>query len=387
MNLVYSLPHHGFDTELQSASREHFADAGHTADAFVEKSAETVGVSKTTVHRALSNSGRISEDTRQKILKAARDLDYRPNNLARGLRSRKSATVGFIVTGLNTFYSSILEGAEELAVESGYSILLARSGGDPEREMMNLDILREKRVDGILVAPSHSRAGADYYRKLLDTGPPFVFFDRDLPGTEADCVMTDNFTGGLMAGRHLVSVGRTNIAFGCVSDIEMQSTSVKERLRGFRTALAEAGLSVGAMVGESRQGGGSHALFAAGAMVDYVQGGGKLDAVFAANDAAAVGIMTGLRRVGLVVPDDVAVVGFDGLGIASYLRPSLTTVRQPTKQMGMEAMRLLQESMTESNGARHRKRILLAPQLVVRESCGTRSFGDWDLTLEDDLPV
>ena len=349
--------------------------------------AESVGVSKTTVHRALSNSGRISEETRQKILKVARELDYRPNNLARGLRSRKSATIGFVALGLSTFYASILEGAEGLAADSGYSILIARSGGSPIREMKHLDVLREKRVDGILVAPSHPKTAAEYYRKLLDTGPPFVFIDRDMPGTEADCVMTDNFSGGLLAGRHLVSLGRSRIVFGCVFEHEMQSTSVKERLRGFRAALAEAGMPVVAMVGEGRPGGGSQAGFAAAAMAEYVRGGGKLDAVFAGNDAAAVGIMNGLRVVGLNVPDDVAVVGFDGLDIASYVRPSLTSIKQPTKQMGAEAMRLLLESMSESDGARQRKRILLAPELVIRESCGARVFGDSDLPLDDYFPI
>lgn len=347
--------------------------------------AKMVGVSRTTVHRALSRSGRISEETRRKILDVARQLDYRPNNLARGLRSQKSATIGIIVTGLNTFYSTILGGAEDLAAENGYSILLARSGGSPAREVEDLDVLREKRVDGIIVAPAHPVRSAPYFKKLLDTGPPFVFIDREVEGIPADSVSTDNFTGGLIVGRHLISIGRTKIAFGCVEDTEMEATSIRERLRGLNAALDEAGLPLVAMIGAGMSAAGSRAAFASAAIESFIRDGGKADAIFAANDATAIGILVKLQRMGIAVPDDVALVGFDGLDISCYVRPALTTVKQPTRQMGEEAVRLLLERISADNGERYSKRILLPPELVVRESCGAKRPGDPSIPLDEEF--
>lgn len=334
--------------------------------------AERVGVSKTTVHRALANVGRISPETREKILKVAAELDYRPNNLARGLRSQKSATIGFVVIGLtNSFYSTILEGVESVATDSGYSILVARSGARPSRELQHLNVLREKRVDGIIVAPSHPTQNTDYYQKLRDDGVPFVFIDRFMPSVEADYVLTDNCMGGYLAGRHLVSLGRRRIGFGTLPGNEMLATSVRERLRGLVAALDEAGIGPPIMLDEDLPESQPQEFFAAAAVERFLQNGGTLDGVFGCNDNTAIGVMTGLSRAGLRVPEDVSVVGFDDLDIAPYVRPALTTIRQPARRLGEEAMRLLLEKMS-SSGPVSCKHILLPPQLVVRESCGGR---------------
>ncbi len=345
--------------------------------------AERVGVSKTTVQRALSNSGRISEKTRLKVLQAARELDFRPNNLARALRFQKSTTIGLVLCSLSSLSDLVLGGAEVLARQHGYGILVTCSRLDPVSETRGLDMMREKRVDGMIVFPAHPEINADYYRKLQQTGPPFVFIDREMPGIDADCVMTDNFAGGLMAGRHLISLGRREMAFACVCGVEALATSVTERLRGFRTALEEAGMPVEALIGEGTPPRAPLAGFAAAAMADYLQGGGKLDAVFAANDSVAVGVMHTLRRVGLRVPDDVSVVGFDGLEIASSAWPMLTTIGQPVDQVGEEAMKLLLESMSPGPAARCPKRILLTPKLLIGGSCGSEDHRDSALPFDD----
>lgn len=334
--------------------------------------AERVGVSKTTVHRALANVGRISPETREKILKVAAELDYRPNNLARGLRSQKSATIGFVVIGLtNSFYSTILEGVESVATDNGYSILVARSEARPSRELQHLNVLREKRVDGIIIAPAHPTQNVDYYRKLRDDGIPFVFIDRFVPSVEADYVLTDNFVGGYLAGRHLTSLGRRRIGFGTLPGSEMLATSVRERLRGLSAALDEAGTGPPIMLGEDLPGFRPQEGFAAASVERFLQTGGVLDGVLGCNDNTAIGVITGLNRTGLRVPEDVSVVGFDDLDIAPYVRPALTTIRQPARRLGEEAMRLLLEKMS-SNAPVSCKHILLPPQLVVRESCGGR---------------
>lgn len=333
--------------------------------------AERVGVSKTTVHRALSNVGRISEETREKILRVARELDYRPNNLARGLRSQKSATIGVVAVGLtNSFYSTILEGIESVAAQSGYSILLACSGGRPSRELMNLNVLREKRVDGVIVAPAHPKENFNHFQRLQNSGVPFVFIDRFMPGIEADYVMTDNFTGGYLAGEHLVSLGRKRITFGCVPQNEMNSTSVKERLAGLKAAVEENGLEFAGMVGRGMPNITPQEAFAAASVESFIRAGNTLDAVLCTNDSTAIGIITGLKNMGMSVPDDVAVVGFDDLDIAPFVRPALTTVRQPTRKIGEEAVRLLLDRMTDPQRDMHPRHMLLPPELVIRESCG-----------------
>ena len=209
--------------------------------------ARRVGVSKTTVHRALSNVGGINHETRERILKVAAELDYTPNNLARGLRSHKSATIGFVVTGLtNSFYSSILEGVESVSTHAGYSILVAGTAGKPSAEVQHLNVLREQRVDGMIIAPAHSKANVGYYDKLLKTGIPFVFMDRFIPEVDADYVVTDNFAGGYMAAKHLIGLGKRRIGFGTTPGPEMMAASSSERLRGAETALEEAGLQLSA---------------------------------------------------------------------------------------------------------------------------------------------
>ena len=337
--------------------------------------AERVGVSKTTVHRALSNVGRISSETREKILKVAAELDYRPNSLARGLRSRKSATIGFVVIGLtNSFYSAILEGVETVSSEHGYSILVARTSARPSREIQHLDLLREKRVDGAIIAPADPKENTEYYKRLQDVGIPFVFIDRYMPSIDSDYVMTDNYLGGYMAGQHLVKLGRKHIGFGCLSGNEMRSTSASERLRGFTAALDEAGLGPPIMLGKDLPGFQPQEGFAAASVERHVQDGGDLDGIFGVNDNTAIGAIAGLKNLRLDVPGDVSVVGFDDLDISQYLQPALTTVRQPTRQLGAEAMKLLVERMS----ARHHgpyEHMLLPPELVIRESCGAKNKG------------
>lgn len=331
--------------------------------------AERVGVSKTTVHRALNNVGRISPETREKIIKVAAELDYKPNNLARGLRSQKSITIGLVVIGLtNSFYATILEGVENIATETGYSVLIARTTGSVKREVKHLDLLREKRVDGIIIAPAHPVENAAYFERIRETGIPFVFIDRNVPSVESDYVMTDNYLGAYMAGKHLASLGRKKICIAILPGNEMISTSATERLRGLTAALLEAGLEPPAWIGQGMPSQKPQEAFAAVAVEKFLKDGGEVDGVFAINDNTAIGVITGLKHMSLSVPGDVSVVGFDDLDIAPFIQPPLTTVRQPSRQIGEEAVHLLLRRI--DNPSISYKHLLLPPELIIRESCG-----------------
>jgi DNA-binding LacI/PurR family transcriptional regulator len=337
----------------------------------MEAIAEYAGVSRTTVSRVLANKGRISEKTRQKVLQVARELDYLPNDVARALRAKKSATVGYCACALTSLDSQIILGAEQMARSNSYNILVNCSLLDPTHEIQNIEILREKRVDGVIVFPSHPETNAHYYQRLLDTGFPIVFVDRDMPGVEANSVMTDNYTGGLLAGRHLVSLGRRKMVFVSNFGQDRLATSISERLRGFRAALAEAGLSAPAVLGDDEP---EH--YATQALAKYIQSGNELDAVFAVNDSVAANVMFGLHHMGLRVPDDVSIVGYDGLDIQSWTTPRLTSIGQPAREIGREAMRLLLDSITAGESVRCPVRILLTPKLIIGGSCGSRQDCD-----------
>jgi DNA-binding LacI/PurR family transcriptional regulator len=335
--------------------------------------AKMLGVSKTTVHRALTNSGRISPQTKARILELAKQLDYHPNNLARGLRSRRSGTIGILAVEIaSSFYPGLMDGIEAVAAEKGYNVLLACSHGSPLREATQLDMLREKCVDGIIIIPVPSEANLSYYKKMLEAKIPFVLIDRYLPELDTHYVTTDNFQGGYIAGLHLIRLGRRKLGFVTTTSHERSATSIADRFAGLATAAEEHGLPPIQIIGLDTPDASSSEEFAHQAVSNFLRAGHTVDGVLAAGDQLAIGAMFGFRERGLRVPEDVSVIGYNDILVAPYVQPPLTTVRQQKKRMGEEAARLLfsiLDGTLDSNLPTH---ILLPPELVVRESCGAK---------------
>lgn len=331
--------------------------------------AEMLGVSKTTVHRALTNTGRISPRTKEKVLALAKELNYRPNRLARGLRSRRSASIGVVLTGIKSSYSSaLLEGIETIAFEGGYSILLSCSHCYPELETKHLDVLREKMVDGIILVPAHPEANAGYYQQMLDDGAPVVFMDRYVPEVDAYCVMTDNRTGGYLAAKHLTELGHRDLAFFTTPEIERESTSVCERLAGFTEGAREAGIESVQVIGPGAEECRPVEEYARRAIRSFFASGTRVTAIMTVNDNLAFGALRGLIEEGLRVPDDVSLVGYDDLDINPYIHPAMTAVSQPKQAMGREAVRILLGLIEGRISKAEPKRVLLKPELIVRET-------------------
>jgi len=332
--------------------------------------AREVGVSKTTVYRALHNKGRIHPKTREHILRVAQELGYRPNLVARSLRIQKTSTIGLVVIGLTgSFYSHILEGVDGVAQATEYGILLACSYGYPDKERRIIQMLLDKRVDGLMVAPADPEENREFYEELLALQVPVVLIDRYIPAVPIDYVATNNELGGYLATRHLLELNRRQIVFVSNGSRERRATSVVGRFAGYQRALAEYNICQTVELGPGLPDILPEEEYAYNAVSHYLDQGGTMDGVFAVNDDVAYGAIRALQARGIRVPDDVSVVGFDNQDTAKFFLPPLTTVAQPMRKIGQQAASLLLERIHKGRSI-PQQQVLLAPHLVVRQSCG-----------------
>lgn len=340
--------------------------------------ASLAGVSKTTVHRALSNSGRISQGTRDKILKIADDLGYRPNLIASGLRRSRTGTLGFVVSGISgTFFSRVLEGMEDEAQRNGLRVFLCSSQANWDLEQSLVKTLVDSRVDGIVVSSVGGSAATALYRRLLASGIKLVVIDNPIAGVDADLVSCDHSAGGYLLGRHMAALGYRDHAFVALPIHPDVPESLYLRVEGYNRALKEHGLApLTVYEGDLREAAGdlgttSFSELCRRAMNRFLTphlAEFRHDAIFAQYDHLALATIDVLKSRGLRIPDDLAVVGFDDQDFTEYVDPPLTTVRQPLHAIGREAVQRLLARINGSDAPA--QRVLLAPTLVTRASCG-----------------
>ncbi len=318
-------------------------------------------VSHPTVSRALQNSPLVNAKTAEKIRRIADEAGYRASAVARGLVTRRTRTIGLVVTTVaDPFASEVVCGVEQTANDHGYSVFLADSNADPERERKVVQAFAERRVDGILV--TSSRVGALYLPMLAQMQVPIVLVNDQYPGAFVHSVMIANFEGMRAAAGHLVELGHRRIAylgdqFGYQSDAE--------RLAGFRAALESASIPVRSQLIAHGDGKPEAAMAAMKALL-----AARPTAICCYNDMTALGATHQLRAHGLRVPKDISVTGFDDLFFAAYLEPPLTTVRQPMRRMGQLAMESLLRLMS---GEESVPQIRVDAELVVRASTARMS--------------
>ncbi len=324
--------------------------------------AKKAGVSVATVSRVINHSThKVNEATRRRVLAAIQELGYQPNDVARGLKKRTSRTIALIVPDIsNPFYPAIARGIEDIANQHGYAVVLCNTYENLTKEREYLDLLRRRWVDGLIFATVGRNTR--HLRWLRGHSIPVVLIARDVEGLEIGSVLVDNFQGAYEAIRRLIRLGHRRIGFiGGPPNLHV----VQERRRGYLQALCEAEIEPDpslSVEGNFRAEGGFEA------MQQLLQIPLPPSAVFAANDLMAIGAMDAIKRSGLRIPEDVAVVGFDDITFASLVELTLTTVAQPKYKMGTMAMsRLLEIMRGKRNGPR---KIVLEPQLVVRDSCG-----------------
>ncbi len=327
--------------------------------------ARVARVSHPTVSRALRGSPLVNPGTAERIREIAEQLGYRPNAVARGLVTRKTATLGVVVTTIaDPFIGEVVSGIEDAANEHGYSVFLANSNAQPAREIQVVQSFQERRVDGILVAAS--RVGALYAPMLSKLKIPIVLINNQHPESFAHSVVIDNFGASIQAVRHLIQLGHRRIAymgdqFGLQSDTE--------RFNGYRQALAQAGYPLLAELvvqGDGRPEGGGQA------MTKLLAAPEPPSAVFCYNDMSAIGALNCIQARGYRVPRDISIVGFDDLFIASYTDPPLTTIRQPKAAMGRAAVEILLKLFA---GPQQETSLKMSGELIVRAS--TAAPGLW----------
>lgn len=324
--------------------------------------AREAGVSSQTVSRVINNRPDVAPETRQRVQQVINRLGYQPNAIARSLASRRTRTLGLITADFSDyFFTQVIAGAEIEARKQGYFFMLGSTERNPQDEPEYIRLLTEYRVQGILFARPSAEPDNRYLLDLLRDGAPVVTTAYHLPGADLTVVDVDNVDGARQATRYLLECGRRQIAM-----ITGPTTwkSVSDRTRGYRLALEEAG--VGFDPDLIAQGDWSYRS-GYRAMQELLARGVSFSALFAQNDQVAIAAIRALREAGRRVPEDVAVVGYDDIPVAEYCDPPLTTIRQPMREVGEVATKLLIQAIEEPGTAQGE--VLLKAELIRRCSC------------------
>ncbi len=323
--------------------------------------ARLAGVHPSTVARVLNGdpNQRVSEQVRARIVSVAREQGYQPNRLARALRLKRSHVIGTLIPDIsNPFFAALFRGIEDALAQDGYSVILANSDDDPAREQRGLTMLRERQVDGLILATA--RRSDPAIAALAAEGYPFILVNRRTDAVTANVVVPDDHGGAARAVDHLAALGHTRIAHIAASDTT--STGLGRR-EGYLDALRRHGLPVDPALiaqGSFREAGGYEAMRVLLAL------GSPPTAVFAVNDLAAAGAIRALREAGLQVPHDVSVVGFNDLPMVAQASPPLTTLHVPLHTMGVTAAERLMAVL--AGGKPATDAAILPVELVRRES-------------------
>ncbi len=330
----------------------------------INEVAAHAGVSSATVSNVFNRPERVAADTRRRVEEAITALDYVRNSSGSSLRSGRSDSIGLVVHDVtNPFFTEVARGVQDAAADAGRAVVLLNSDERASWQSRSLRLLAEQRAAGAVVMPIDDDMSDLLW--LRNRGTPWVVLDRGDVGADLGCSVTvDNHAGGLAAGRHLIGLGHECLTF--VSG-PLGIEQCARRLDGLRAACVDSGLDPDAAIRvvEAAQ---LNARSAEQAVEDVLAGGPRRrpQAVFCANDQLALGLLKGLGARGLRVPDDLSVVGYDDVDVASLVHPGLTTVAQPKYELGRAAMRLLHAELRESVHQHQRQRF--EPQLVVRGS-------------------
>jgi LacI family transcriptional regulator len=316
-------------------------------------------VSVGTVSHVINHTAGVREPVRRRVLEAIERLGYRPSLLARGLRRNQTTIIGVIIPDIsNPFFPLVVRGVEDIAYQNSYRLMLCNADNDAQKEQVYFDELRAYRMAGLIVIPSaNSRlvAAADTAGEL-----PVVCLDRCPEGWKGDSITVDNTEGAYQATRYLLELGHRRIA---AITGQLHVTSAVERLKGFKRALREFGVTIAP---EYIQEGRFDRLSGYEKSLLLLQFSPRPTAIFAANDLVALGVLAAMRELGLRCPEDVSLTGFDDLELASFTNPALTTVAQPAYQMGARAAALLFERLRgEALPAQH---IVMKTALKARDS-------------------
>lgn len=321
--------------------------------------ARELGVSPSTVSRALKDNPDISQETRDTIHKYAREHHYKPNILAMNLRTSRSNTIGVIVPQLvHHFFSCVLSGIEETAAAAGYNILVAQSNEEYEREVRIVHSFLTARVCGVITSLAKDTSRYDHYQELLDSDIPIVFYDRICTGINTERVVVDDYAGSFAAVEYMIQTGCKRILFYS-ADPHLEIS--KNRRNGYLDAMKKYKIPVDSSMikqCDTRE-------KAIAITPELLESAEYPDGFFAINDETASGILYACKLVGRKVPDEVSICGFTDGAIAQSTDPKLTTVEQHGEEVGKSAIQLLRDKIEGEAGSKNANKIVRT-NLVVR---------------------
>lgn len=324
--------------------------------------ARLANVSKATVSRVINNKSEgVGEETKQKILKIIKELNYQPSLIARGLVTKRINSIGLIIPDIaNPFFPQLARGAEDAALKNGYNLFLCNSDNNLEKEKLYIDAFIKKSVDGVILTSSLSKSRFQC-RLLKDRNIPFILLDRYIEGMEQESgVFLDNEAGAYQATSYLLKNGHERIAF--ISG-PFSVTTARQRFQGFQKAHYDRGVPIDFQLIRE---GGYHLENGVKFVEELLAKKINFTAIFAGNDMIAVGALKTLKKQGIKVPDCLEVIGFDNIDLSSLIEPSLSTVAQPTYEMGFLGAEMLID-LIEGKKVKN-NRILLKPELILRET-------------------
>ena len=328
--------------------------------------AKAAKVSVSTAHRALTHSDHaVSQETRERILKVAAELSYKPNMLASGLRRGRSFSLGIVIDSITgPFTPFIVRSIQDLLKKEGYSCIIVNSDNDPAAEVEAMRVLLSRQVDGIIFIDTNVHS---VNQILHQTKKPLIFIKRRSTTASQNCisVLPDNRYGGRLATQHLVQLGHTRIAH-ITGPVDWDASILREE--GYTEVLEANHIPIEASLiahGNWQADGGARAMERILSVPVFPT------AVFVANDEMAIGAIYAAQDHGLKIPEDLAVVGFDDLAYASFMRPSLTTVRQPLHNMGNTAVSVMMDQL--EGKPINQMTFEVKGELIIRQSCGAKT--------------
>ena len=325
--------------------------------------AKELNISCSTVSRALKDFPGISPTTKKAVTDLADKYNYRPNAIALSLRNQKTNVIGVIIPEtVHFFFSTVISGIEDAAMKEGYNVMICQSNENYEREADSIDALMGARVDGLLVSISRETSNLDHLKKVTEEGTPMVFFDRLVEGMNASSVIIDDYQGAYDATEHLIEQESRNIVH-----LTGPSNLIigRKRKEGYISALEDHEIPVREeYIVECRKGTQEEAEIV---MTKLLSTGMAIDGVFASNDVAALGAINAVKKAGLKIPRDIAIVGFSNWQFSSLVEPGLSSVSQPGYEIGQQAAQLILEEINSKEKNKSQIRIL-DTELIVRGS-------------------
>jgi len=297
--------------------------------------AKEAKVSPSTVSRALEDHPRIGAETKKRIQALAKEMDYVPSTVAKSLAANKTWTIGMVLATISDpFMGRVIEGVEQAAIEAGFNVFISTSQNDRQREIAAIKMLQKRRVDGIIVIASHL---FDQYPRFYGRSKvPIVIINEQEPGESMHFVTVDDVHGAQLAVEHLLALGHCRIGYVGVTN---RPKSNQHRFKGYQNTLEAGGIAVDPAL-----------IFTSHTSEDHAKAGeaslepllaARATAVFCYNDTTAMGLLAACHKRGLLVPDNLSVIGFDDIDMAAYTIPPLTTIRQPRFELGRRAMRMM----------------------------------------------